>query len=383
MEVRWTLIISAVLVFTLSATSAHAVVQADFQEILDDLNEESFDEMRRAIDPDEMLECVYGLRTIDPVVRKAVFDDFWPITESVVMGLMPNQNRGKPGKIIDFRFEDGEGTAIVRYPQPGFTYTYLVFELYQDSRERLRIHNWYDSSVGYSFCGQFGDALVVMMPNKEATREQLDVVNPTDLELFQVTEIFKAGRDSNHARFFEIYEQLSDELKRQPLIATFAVWLSFEMQDQQRYIDAMEIYREIYGNSPAYSMVLADYYLRVGQFQSAFDRMEVFRERLAAEEGATPARMSAAALALGENEKAEEYAVMATTIEPTLELGWWSLLRARARVGNFAGCIDALTHLEDDFGKRIDASKLRRDRFKAFNELANSQEFKDWRAARP
>ena len=93
--------------------------------------------------------------------------------------------------------------------------------------------------------------------------------------------------------------------------------------------------------------------------------------------------MSATALALGQNEKAEEYAVMATTLEPTLKLGWWSLLRARARVSDFEGCIEALTRLEDDFGERIDGAKLRRDKYKAFGALANSQELKDWRASRP
>lgn len=382
---RWTFLVTATLVLALSvaASSAHAQAQADFQKILDDLNDESFESMRRAIDPDDMLECVYGLRTIDQTVRGAVFDDFWTITQSVVMSVLPNRDRGKPGELIGFEFEAGQGTAIVRYPQPGYRYTYLAFELYHDDRERLRIRNWYDSSAGLSFCAQFGDALIMIMPSKEGARQQLDIVEPTDLQLFQVTEIFKAGRDQNTARFFEIYDQVDETLKRQPLIARLAMLLSYQMRDQDRYESTMRIFVDIYEQNPAYSMVFADYYLLLGMFESALQKMDGFRNVLQVEEGATPARMSAAALALGQNEQAEEYAVMATTLEPSLELGWWSLLRARARVSDYEGCIEALTHLEDDFGKRIDASKLRRDRFKAFGGLANSQEFKEWRASRP
>ena len=92
------------------------------------------------------------------------------------------------------------------------------------------------------------------------------------------------------------------------------------MQDPDRYESVMQIFLEIYERDPAYSMVFADYYLLVGMFESALGQLDVFRNRLQVEEGATPARMSAAALALGHDEKAEEYAVLATTAEPGLEL---------------------------------------------------------------
>ena len=109
MEVRWTLLVTVMLALGVAALSAHAQPQEDFRKILDDLNEESFESMRRAIDPDEMLECVYGLRTIDQAVRSFVYDDFWTITEAVTMSLLPNQDRGKPGEMIGFRLSGGRG----------------------------------------------------------------------------------------------------------------------------------------------------------------------------------------------------------------------------------------------------------------------------------
>ena len=88
------------------------------------------------------------------------------------------------------------------------------------------------------------------------------------------------------------------------------------------------------------------------------------------------------ALAIGKPDDAEEFAVAATVNEPELELGWWSLLRARAAARNFAGALEALTYLEDNFDHRLDEAKLRRDKYRAFASLASSQEFKDWRAGR-
>jgi len=89
------------------------------------------------------------------------------------------------------------------------------------------------------------------------------------------------------------------------------------------------------------------------------------------------------ALATGKPIEAEKFAVEATTDEPTLELGWWSLLRVRSSTKNYEGSIEALTQLEDTFGQRLDEAKLRRDKFRGFTQLVGSQEFKDWRASRP
>jgi hypothetical protein len=49
---------------------------------------------------------------------------------------------------------------------------------------------------------------------------------------------------------------------------------------------------------------------------------------------------------------------------------------------DYQGALAALTYLEDNFGHRLDARKLRQDKFRAFTRLASSQEFKDWRASR-
>ena len=108
--------------------------------------------------------------------------------------------------------------------------------------------------------------------------------------------------------------------------------------------------------------------------------MTKFQEFLDADDGAAFARMSALALALGKNDDSVTHAVRATEVEPGLEVGWWSLLRARTRTKDYAGATEVLSRLEDDFGRSLDPKTLARDRF--LRVLTNKQEYLDWNASR-
>ena len=81
-----------------------------------------------------------------------------------------------------------------------------------------------------------------------------------------------------------------------------------------------------------------------------------------------------------ENDESVKHALRAIDAEPTLEVGWWSLLRARSRTKDYAGAIEALSRLEDDFGHVLDPQKLAKDRF--LRVLVRQQEYIDWNEAR-
>ena len=70
----------------------------------------------------------------------------------------------------------------------------------------------------------------------------------------------------------------------------------------------------------------------------------------------------------------------AVEAEPSLELAWWSLLRARTAAGDYAGAIEAMARLEDDFGESLSSQQLRKDPF--LRVLSGKQEYLDWRASR-
>ena len=128
------------------------------------------------------------------------------------------------------------------------------------------------------------------------------------------------------------------------------------------------------------SLRLVGYFIANRQYEEAIDAIERFQEGSGIRDGAMESVKSAAALAMGNMDDAEKHALQATVVEPSLELGWWSLLRARTRAKDYDGATEALTRLEDEFGHTLDAAKLKRDRF--LKVLADKQEYLNWRASR-
>ena len=127
------------------------------------------------------------------------------------------------GELIHFEFQGGDGTAAVRFDLPKYSYAYQVFELRRSGGGRFRIVDWFDSSTGHSYAEEISEQLLTIKPTKAETQRLLTLPSPTDLQLFQATEILKAVRDNQPRRFFEIYDEFDEQLTREPLIAKFAV----------------------------------------------------------------------------------------------------------------------------------------------------------------
>ena len=75
-------------------------------------------------------------------------------------------------------------------------------------------------------------------------------------------------------------------------------------------------------------------------------------------------------------EDAHSLAVKSVTQEPNLELGWWSVFRARVTAGDFAAAIEALEVLEDDFGHSLGPDELSKDPM--FQTFMLSDEYRVW-----
>ncbi len=353
-----------------------------FQQILVGIDGRKFAPIQAAIDQADLSNRILNSRIIEPAARKVLNDNFWEIIEESFLQNLPSAGSNIKAQLVDFAFENGQGHAGVRFNQPNFEYAYQVFELRYDGRSRLKVVDWFDSSKGLKFSAEIGEALVILMPTKAATQKQISIKDPSDLELFQVTEIFKAARDSQPARYFQIYDEFSETLRREPFIAKNAVFLALASKDTDRFVPTLEIFAEVFAQDSKFALVMSDLFVRSQKYEEAYESLKRFHADFSLQEGAIPARLSALALALGLIKDAEMYAVEATEDEPTLELGWWSLLRARARAEDHQGSIEALTFLEDNFGHRLDEAKLRRDKFQGFASLVSSEKFKEWRDGR-
>ena len=384
---KWFQQLAAAAIFTvvLGPVSALADVEADelrvqFESIVQGLNNNSFEKFTRAIVKKDMTARVYANRLIEPDVKKAFMRDFSTSLEQMFVSSFPQSKNEILGTLVHFGFQGDEGRAVVRYAAFGYRYSYHDYELRLGSKGRIVILDWIDYYQGARFSDEAGEALVMAMPSSAATRKLLDNKNLGDGEIFQVGELFKAVRDNKPDRFFQIYDGLDDALLKEEVIARLNLRLALLARDGNRIENGVRMLVEMSPDDPLYSLRLIEYYIPSRQYDKAIDALVRLQQHIGFEDGASESLKASAALAMGNTDDAEKYALRATVVEPSLELGWWSLLRARTRAGNYTAATEALARLEDDFGHTLDPEKLGRDRF--LKVLADKPEYLEWRASR-
>ncbi len=355
-------------------------LRSDFESVVQGLNDNSFDRFHRAIASKNMLARIFGSRMIEPEVKKAFTSNFSASIEQMFASSFPKSKTDILGALIDFQFKGSEGRAVVRYASSGYRYSYHVYELGLDSKGRMVILDWIDYYQGNRFSDEAGEALVMAMPSKPATRNMLANKKLGEGEIFQAGELFKAVRDKKPERFFQIYDGMDEILLNETVIIRLNLNMSLMVRDGKRIENAVRMLVEKEPDESLHSLRLVEYYIPKRQYENAIDALVRLQDGIGVRDGATESLKASAALAMGNTEDAEQYALQATVVEPSLELSWWSLLRATTRAENYSGATQALARLEDDFGHTLDPEKLKRDRF--LKVLADKQEYLDWRASR-
>jgi tetratricopeptide (TPR) repeat protein len=372
----------SVLTFSVIAADGDDAARSQFEDFYDQRNDSKDKLVKRAIDRVDLTRRVFAVQALDAEVKRAFDDNFWKIVGPAFFDGTGYVDAKYAAQIVDFVFRDGKGRAVVRFRLPRHNYVYQIWDLRHNNRGRLKVVDRFESTDGQLVSVTMSEALSLQAPSRAATRRLLSVSSPSDQQIFQVTELLKAARDQQGPRFFEIYDDLDPRTKKEPLIVKHAMKLAHAVQNADRYRMVLNDYVAVNKNNPNVALLIATSYFTIGDYEKSYMALERFHEHIDMREGAIPARLSALALASGKNEAAVEYAEEATQDEPGLELGWWSLLRARVQLSDFEGALEALTHLEDDFGHTLDAAQLRRDRFRGFIRLSESEVFEKWRETR-
>ena len=354
--------------------------RAQFEAIMRGLDDNSFDRFNRAIDEDALTQRIIGARLIDADVRQSFTRDFDASINGMFAASFPESKSEILATVVDFQMQGNQGRAVVRFSASGYRYSYHVYELALDSKGRLSIVDWVDYYQGSRFSEQAGAALVMAMPSKPATRKILQMGDLPDREAFQVSELFKAYRDNNGPRFFQIYDELDPELKSNKLLARLHLQIAMQVRDRARIAGALNNVLEAFPADAMQSLRMVEFYIPARRYNDAIDALVLLEKGLGVSDGAIESLKAMAALADGNVDDAETFAKQATELEPTLEVAWWSLLRVRTRAGDYAGATEALTRLEDDFGENLDAQTLGKDRF--LKVLADKPEYLAWRSSR-
>ena len=357
-------------------------MQSGMQSIVDGINSGSFELLAAAIDPDDMLERIFGLRLIDQRLKRQYRENFAERLESTVEQTVgQRQNQSVKARLLKFASRGNQGKAVVRYELENFQFSYHEYELTLDERDRLRVVDWTDFYWGERFSDGVGETLVIAAPGKPAVRKLVDVRNLSESQLFQVTEALKAIRDFQVARYLEIVGGMSEELKNQRVIVVGGVHMAKQARARRQLRTMLTVLAEHYGDDPLYSNLLLDYYFPTRRYEQARDALERLNRRLEVDDAVHEARMSSTALVMRDVEAAAEHAEKALELEDDLELAWWSALRARVAVENYPAAVEALERLENVFDHELEPDALAKDRSLA--RFLASPEYAAWLEARP
>ncbi len=363
-----------------AAEFSDEVAQGNFQAVIEDLNNNSFKSFHAAIDKKALLGRVIGAYLIEPEIRDQLDDLFDEWVQELFTASFPPSKAEIVGTVVAFEGFGDSARALVRYESSGYRFAFHMYELTVGSNGNIGIVDWTDYYQGGPFSEEAAASFVRTLPTQQATQQLLENQNLDEGRLFQVGELFKAVRDNSHGRFFSIYDAMDEELKAERVVVRLNLQMTQTWNDTARRGRAVEAVAANFPGDPLFSQPLIEFFIATSQFERSITELETLQKGLGVVDGATESLKATAAMALGEMQRAEEYALSATQVEPDLELGWWSLLRARTAAGDYVGATEAMTQLEDRFEYLLIPQKLRRDRF--LKVLIDQEAYKDWRAGR-
>lgn len=349
--------------------------------VVQDLNNGSFDSFVRAIDQDDMIERIFGLRLIDQKIKRDFREDMQEPGQFAEFIESTHQAEAKDGiraRLLVVESRGDRGRAVVRFDMAFFQVNYMEYDLQLGPDDRLIINDWTDYLWGHTFSERMGLTMVQAQPNVNNVRKLIDFPNVREQQVFQVIEILKAARDFDLDRFFQIYDDLEDKLKRQRvviLIGLDATRIARKRRYQRTLLQAMD---EHFPEEPLYALSLLDYYFPAERYQDAYNALVRLQNKLRIDDGVTAARLSSATLVMGRIDDADAFADRSISLEPDLELGWWSVFRTRVVLQRHADAIEALVKLRDDFGRDLETETLAKDGM--FQNFIRSAEYQEWAA---
>lgn len=354
----------------------------DMAAIVDDLNSGSFEKLVRAIDRDDMLERIFGLRLIDPRTKREFRDEMEKDGrfERFVEYMYRNETEdGMHATLLLVESRGDRGRAVVRFDMPHFQVNYHEYELRIGSWNRVNVVDWKNYLAGSAFSDDVGFTLVQGQPNKNAVRKLIDFPSVREQQVFQVMEVLKAARDRNFDRYFEIYDALEPSLQRQRAVLLSGLNATRSARKRRSQRKILVTIAEHYPEDPLLALSLLDYYFPDKQYANARDALLLVKDTLGIDEAVMNARLSSTYLVMADVDEAARLAAKAVSQEPGLELAWWAVLRAEVAAGDFDAAIPAVERLQSEFGHELGPDALSKD--PSLVQFVRSQEYRSWYAA--
>ncbi len=333
----------------------------------------------KAIDKDDFIDRIFGLRLIDGGIKRDFRSD---IKESekwsgFVKSLYAKESEdGIRATLLIVESRGERGRAVVRFDMSRFRANYHEYDIRLDDKGRVIIVDWNDYLWGHLFTDRMGLTMVQAKPNKNAARKLVDFPNVREEQVFQIMELLKATRDRDFERYAQIMKTLDERLRAQRTIIKLGLDTARAARKRRVQRDALQMVDRYFATDPLFALALMDYYLPEKRYQDAYDTLLNLQKYLRIDDALLNARLSAVLLVMERIEDATDLALKSVSQEPDLELGWWSVFRARVTAENYREAIEALETLETDFGHSLGPDTLSKDPL--FRNFMLSAEYRGW-----
>ena len=354
--------------------------RSGFSTIVESLNLGTFDLLVSSINREEFIDRIFGLRLIAQTVQRDFRENMQTQFADMIKSGFAASEDGVKATLLGVESRGVRGRAVVRFDLPDLQFSYHEYDLKLDRKNRVVVVDWVDFLRGEKFTDGAGVSLVIALPSKQAMRKLIDYKNVKDSDLFQFTELLKAARDRRADRYIDIINNLNPEMQRQRVVVLTGVQLTKTIKSRRMMRTALMQMANHFPEEPLFSLMLLDYYVPSKMYEEAVAALRRTYDQFEFDDAAMEARLSAIVLVMGNSADASAFADRAVELEPGLELGWWSALRARVALSDFAGAAEALQQLEQQHGHSLGPEALERD--KSFAALLASDEFKTWAASR-
>ena len=354
--------------------------RSGFSTIVESLNLGTFDLLVSSINREEFIDRIFGLRLIAQTVQRDFRENMQTQFADMIKSGFAASEDGVKATLLGVESRGVRGRAVVRFDLPDLQFSYHEYDLKLDRKNRVVVVDWVDFLRGEKFTDGVGVSLVIALPSKQAMRKLIDYKNVKDSDLFQFTELLKAARDRRADRYIDIINNLNPEMQRQRVVVLTGVQLTKTIKSRRMMRTALMQMANHFPEEPLFSLMLLDYYVPSKMYEEAVAALRRTYDQFEFDDAAMEARLSAIVLVMGNSADASAFADRAVELEPGLELGWWSALRARVALSDFAGAAEALQQLEQQHGHSLGPEALERD--KSFAALLASDEFKTWAASR-
>jgi tetratricopeptide (TPR) repeat protein len=271
----------------------------------------------------------------------------------------------------------GEQRALVRVDMGDSGLNYLDFILGKEEKGVIKILDWHDYAQGQLYTNSLRQALVLMIPQDKTLIGRLLGLSKVDRKTVRAfSELAKLSREGKFDQWLEKYNKLPEDMKYSRIILVSRVLIASALGAEDQYRTALKDVNTYFGDDPTLSLLLIDHYFYEGDFETAHRALNRLNKYTG---GDAAIDFLHANIYFMEKNYPEsiKYAQLATQQDPSFEDSYWTLLNASIHEKKYQMAVNALKHLESEFGYEFDPKALANQ--EGYDEFVRSSTFARWR----